>query len=156
MIPSADFFNPDKTFKSTEEIKRMLKYLDIKPEQTIYTHCGGGVAASVPFFAVKFLAGFPKVKLYKESQLGWLSDERDLPFWTYDTPLLMRQTSWLQFWGGRMIGMFGGTKVSIVDVRSSDKFYKGHVPFAINIPADIFKRNITDPAVWLRYWGNRV
>jgi 3-mercaptopyruvate sulfurtransferase SseA len=145
MVPSVDFYNPDKTFKSTEEIKRMLNYLDIRPEQTIYTHCGGGVAASVPFFALKFLAGFPKVKLYKESQLGWLSDERDLPFWTYDAPLLMRETSWLQFWSGRMIRMYGGTKVSIVDVRSAEEFYKGHVPFALNIPADIFKRNITDP-----------
>jgi thiosulfate/3-mercaptopyruvate sulfurtransferase len=148
MVPSADFFNPDKTFKSTEDIKRMLNYLDIRPEQTIYTHCGGGVAASVPFFAVKFLAGFPKVKLYKESQLGWLSDERELPFWTYDDPLRMRETSWLQFWGGRMIRMYGGTKVSIVDVRSADEFYKGHVPFALNIPADIFRKNIKDPG-WL-------
>jgi 3-mercaptopyruvate sulfurtransferase SseA len=144
MAPAADFYNADKTFKSTEEIKRMLNYLDIKPEQTIYTHCGGGVAASVPFFALKFLAGFPRVKLYKESQLGWLSDERELPFWTYDAPLLMRETAWLQFWGGRMIRMYGGTKVSIVDIRSADEFYKGHVPFALNIPADIFKNNIKD------------
>jgi len=145
MIPSVDFYNPDKTFKSSEEIRKMLNYLDIRPEQTIYTHCGGGVAASVPFFALKFLAGFPKVKLYKESQLGWLSDERELPFWTYDAPLLMRETGWLQFWGGRMIRMYGGTKVSIVDVRSADEFYKGHVPYAINIPAEIFRSYINDP-----------
>jgi 3-mercaptopyruvate sulfurtransferase SseA len=145
MVPAVDFFNADKTFKSTEEIKRMLDYFDITPEQTIYTHCGGGVAASVPFFALKFLAGFPKVKLYKESQLGWLSDERELPFWTYDEPFLMRETGWLQFWGGRMIRMYGGAKVSIVDIRSADEFYKGHVPYALNIPIDIFKSNITDP-----------
>lgn len=145
MVPSVDFFNPDKTFKSTEEIKRMLHYLGIRPEQTIYTHCGGGVAASVPFFALKFLAGFPNVKLYKESQLGWLSDERELPFWTYDAPLLMRETSWLQFWGGKMIRLYGGTKVSIVDVRSAGEFYNGHVPFALNIPADLFRKYIKDP-----------
>jgi 3-mercaptopyruvate sulfurtransferase SseA len=145
MIPSVDFYNPDKTFKSTEEIKKMLDYFNIRPEQTIYTHCGGGVAASVPFFALKFLAGFPRVKLYKESQLGWLSDERELPFWTYDAPLLMRETAWLQFWGGRMIRMYGGTKVSIVDVRSADEFYKGHVPYSLNIPAEIFRSKIKDP-----------
>ena len=103
------------------------------------------MAASVPFFAVKFLAGFPKVKLYKESQLGWLSDERELPFSACYDPLRMRETSWLQFWGGRMIRMYGGAKVSIVDVRSADEFYKGHVPFALNIPADIFRKNIKDP-----------
>ena len=145
MVPSNDFYNPDKTFKSTEEIRKMLNYLNIRSEQTIYTHCGGGVAASVPFFAVKFLAGFPKVKLYKESQLGWLSDERDLPFWTYDSPLLMRETGWLQFWSGRMIRMYGGAKVSIVDVRPAGEFYKGHVAFALNIPAEVFKSNIKDP-----------
>jgi 3-mercaptopyruvate sulfurtransferase SseA len=145
MVPAADFYNADKTFKSTEEIKKILDYFDIRPDQTIYTHCGGGVAASVPFFALKFLSGYPKVKLYKESQLGWLSDERDLPFWTYDAPLTMRETSWLQFWGGRMIRMFGGSKVSIVDVRSADEFYKGHVPFALNVPAEIFKSNLTNP-----------
>jgi thiosulfate/3-mercaptopyruvate sulfurtransferase len=145
MIPSVDFYNPDKTFKSTEEIRKMLSYFNIRPEQTIYTHCGGGVAASVPFFALKFLAGFPKVKLYKESQLGWLSDDRELPFWTYDAPLLMRETGWLQFWGGRMIRMYGGTKVSIIDVRSEDEFYNGHIPYALNIPAKIFRSNIKDP-----------
>ena len=63
LLPSADFFNPDKTFKSAEEIQRMLTYLGIRPEQQIYTHCGGGVAASAPFFALKFMVNYPKVKL---------------------------------------------------------------------------------------------
>ena len=35
LLPSADFFNPDKTFKSAEEIKRMVTYLGIKPDQKI-------------------------------------------------------------------------------------------------------------------------
>ena len=68
LLPSGDFFNPDKTFKSPEDITKMLAYLGIRPEQQIYTHCGGGVAASVPFFALKFLANFPKVKLFQESR----------------------------------------------------------------------------------------
>ena len=105
---SADFYNPDRIFKSPEDIKSMLTYLGIRPEQQIYTYCGGGVAASVPFFALKFLVDYPKIKLYKESELGWLSDERELPFWTYDAPFLMRQTNWLQFWSGQRIRMFGG------------------------------------------------
>lgn len=145
LMPSEDFFNPDKTFKSAEEIGRMLTYQGIRPEQQIYTHCGGGVAASVPFFALKFLVNYPRVKLYRESQLGWISDERDLPYWTFDAPFLMRETNWLQFWGGQIIRMFGGANVSIVDVRNSDEFYKGHVPFALNIPALVFKNNINNP-----------
>jgi len=59
LLPSTDFYNKDKTFKSAEEIKRMLIYLGIRPEQKIYTYCGGGVAASVPFFAIKFLVKYP-------------------------------------------------------------------------------------------------
>src|SRR5690348_6939414 len=73
LLPSADFYNPDKTFKSLEEIARMLRYLGIRPEQQIYTYCGGGVAASVPFFALKFILKYPKVKLYTGSEMDWLA-----------------------------------------------------------------------------------
>lgn len=145
LAPSADFFNPDKTFKSAEEMKRMLGYLGIRPEQQIYTYCGGGVAASVPFFAAKFIVNYPRVKLYRESELGWLSDPRDLPYWTFDAPFLMRETSWLQLWSGRMIRMYIKAPVSIVDVRPAAAFNQGHVPFALNIPADVFKSNIANP-----------
>ena len=81
----------------------MLDYLKIRPEQQIYTYCGGGVAASAPFFALKFILGYPNVKLYSESEMGWLSDERDLPYWTYDAPFLMRDSKWLQWSGGQPI-----------------------------------------------------
>lgn len=145
LLPSADYYNPDRTFKSAEEITRMLTYLSIRPEQQIYTYCGGGVAASVPFFALKFILNYPKVKLYTESELGWLSDERDLPYWTYDAPFLMRQTNWLQAWGGQRLRTVGLNHVSIVDVRPADAFNQGHVPFALNIPADVFKSNIASP-----------
>jgi 3-mercaptopyruvate sulfurtransferase SseA len=118
--------------------------LGIRPEQQIYTYCGGGVAASVPFFALKFILNYPTVKLYKESEMEWVSDERGLPFWTYDAPYLMRETRWLQFWGGPMLRAFGGSHVSIVDVRPPDAFNQGHVPFALNIPAQAFSSHLTD------------
>jgi thiosulfate/3-mercaptopyruvate sulfurtransferase len=38
LLPSTDFYNQDKTFKSADEIRRMLTYLGIRPEQTVYTH----------------------------------------------------------------------------------------------------------------------
>ena len=145
LLPSTDFYNPDKTFKSSEEIRRMLTYLGVRPEQQIHTYCGGGVAASVPFFALKFLLGYPKVKLYKESEMGWLQDERRLPYWTYDAPFLMRETNWLQFWGGQRLRTFGGAQISIVDVRPADAFNQGHLPFALNIPADVFTSNTGNP-----------
>jgi len=145
MLPGADFYNPDKTFKSDEEIKNILSYLSISPEQKIYTYCGGGIAASLPFFALKFLLGYPMVKLYQGSQLEWVADQRELPIWTYDAPYLMRETQWLQFWGGQMARMYGISNVTLVDVRPAVEFNEGHLPFAVNIPADVFKSNITNP-----------
>lgn len=148
MAESEDFYNPDKTFKSPEEIRTMLTYLGIRPEQQIYTYCGGGVAATVPFFAAKFIADYPKVKVFPESELGWLSDQRELPYWTFDAPFLMRQSSWLQLWAGQMgqmIRMFLGAPVSIVDVRPAAAFNQGHISFSLNIPGDVFESNVTNP-----------
>src|SRR5215470_8941 len=146
LASAADFYNPDKTFKSPEEIRTMLSYLGIKPEQQIYTYCGGGVAATVPFFAARYIADYPKVKVFPESELGWLSDQRNLPYWTFDAPFLMRETGWLQFWSGQMIRMYLGAPVSIVDVRPAAAFNQGHIPFSLNIPGDVFKSNVANPA----------
>jgi thiosulfate/3-mercaptopyruvate sulfurtransferase len=146
MMPTTDFFNADKTFKSPEEIKRMLAYQGVRPDQQVYTHCGGGGAAAVSFFAIKFMANYPKVKLYQESDMGWLADERGLPYWTYDAPQIMRETPWVASWGGKMLRSFGAAQVSIVDVRPADAFSEGHLPYSLNIPADVFRRNLADPA----------
>jgi thiosulfate/3-mercaptopyruvate sulfurtransferase len=146
MVPSGDFYNADKTFKSPDEIRRMLTYLNIRPEQQIHSFCGGGIAASVPYFALKYMLNYPKVKLYPGSELEWVSDQRELPFWTYDAPYMMRGTQWLQFWGGQRMRMYGMSQVSIVDVRPADAFKQGHAPFALNIPAEVFKSNVADPA----------
>ena len=145
MLPSADFFNPDKTFKSPEEIKKILNYFGITNQKKIYTYCGGGIAASVPFFALKFILDYPDVKLFRESEMGWILDERELPVWTYDAPYLMRETNWLKTWGGKMMRMYGVSKVNIIDVRSADSFKQGHIPFASNVSTDLFKKNIKNP-----------
>lgn len=154
LIPSEDFYNSDNTFKSADEIKKMLFYFDINPDQKVLTHCGGGVSASVPFFVLKFILNYPNVKLFMESQMGWLADERGLPFWTYDSPLLMRETNWLKTWGGKMMRMYGIAKVSIIDIRSEEEFRTGHLPFAVNIPADVFKSNLISPDNLIKILGN--
>lgn len=145
MLPSGDFYNPDKTFKSAEEIRRMLTYLGIRPEQQIHSFCGGGIAASVPFFALKYIVNYPKVKLFPGSELEWVSDPRELPFFTYDAPFLMRETQWLQFWDSQRARMYGISHVSVVDLRPTSAFNQGHVLFALNIPAEVFRSNITTP-----------
>ena len=59
LMPSTDFFNADKTFKSPPEIQRMLDHQGIRRDQQIHTYCGGGGAAAVPFFALKYLLDYP-------------------------------------------------------------------------------------------------
>lgn len=145
MMPRADFYNADKTFKSPAELRRMLHYMGVRPEQQVNTYCGGGVAASVPYFVARFLLGFPKVKLYKESEMGWLQDERGLPFWTYDAPELMRATPWLRAWGSAMMRQYSDAAITIVDVRPADSFRQGHLPLAINVPAANFLRVLDQP-----------
>jgi len=153
MLPSADFFNADKTFKSAEEIGRMMTHLGIKPEQQVHAHCGGGIAASLPFFTTKFMLNYPKVKLYKESQLEWLRDDRGLPFWTYDAPNMLRAKDWLASWGNPMLRRFGVAKLSVVDVRPAASYRQGHVPYAVNIPADEFRRHLSSPGTLAEVLG---
>lgn len=151
--PVEDYFNADKTFKSPEEIRRMLAYLGVTPDHHVYSHCGGGLAAAVPFFAMKFIADYPDVKLYKESQLEYLRDDRGLPMWTYDEPNMLREKTWVSGWNARMLRMFGVTRLSIVDVRPAAAFDQSHVPFAINIPADVFRRDFASPGKLAQYLG---
>jgi thiosulfate/3-mercaptopyruvate sulfurtransferase len=146
MWPSEDLFNADKTFKSREELERMAAHLGIRREQEVYTYCGGGIAASAPFFALKFIAGYPKVRLFQESQLGWVRDPRGLPLWTYAEPNLLRETAWLKFWASKIARSYGVSEVSIVDVRSPEAYAQGHLPFALNVPAATFKAHFDDPA----------
>jgi 3-mercaptopyruvate sulfurtransferase SseA len=122
----------------------MLVYLGINPGKKVYSHCGGGIAASVPFFAIKYLCGYSNVKLFPGSELEWISDQRELPFWTYDAPFLIRDGEWLKSWGGKMMRMYGISHVSLIDVRSSELFGKGHVEYSISIPSDVFRNNISN------------
>lgn len=146
MLPADDFYNADKTFKSPDEIRRMVSHLGLKPGQKVYTYCGGGVAASVPWFALKVLLGWPTVQLYRESQLEWLQDERRLPMWTYAAPALQRDADWLNAWTNRMMRMFSVTKQSVIDVRPEAGYRQGHVPYALNVPAEVFREHLHNPA----------
>ncbi|HSN69545.1 MAG TPA: rhodanese-like domain-containing protein [Thermoanaerobaculia bacterium] len=147
LLPAADFFNADKTFKSVDELRKMLAHLSVRPEQKVFSYCGGGIAASVPFFALKYIVGYPSVELFIESELGWLKDERELPHWTYDAPGMARSAGWLASWNGKMLRMYGVSGVSIVDVRAKDAYDEAHIPFAVNLPAETFRSRLSTPAM---------
>lgn len=144
LMPAEDFYNADKTFKSPAEIERMLKHLGVRPEQQILTYCGGGGAAAVPFFALKYMLGYPQVKMFAESQLGWLRDERELPLWTYSAPHLARDTPWLKAWASPMLKAFGLSTVSVIDLRPAEAFKLGHIPLAVNLPMQAVKSQAND------------
>lgn len=124
-----------------------MAYFGVRPELKVYTYCGGGVAASVPYFALKFILNYPRVKLFTDSEMGWLFDDRGLPTWTYGAPFLMREANWVQAWGTNpMMRSVGINRLSIVDVRPAEAYNKGHVPFALNIPAEAFRSRLADPS----------
>ncbi|MBL8325236.1 MAG: hypothetical protein JNJ89_09800 [Rubrivivax sp.] len=145
MTPVPEFFNADKTFKSPAELRRMMAHLGVKPEQQVYSYCGGGFAAAVPFFALKYVADFPQVKLFPGSQLDWLRDERGLPMWTYAAPRLMRDTGWLKAWNGKLLRSTGASPLVVVDVRPPEAYKAGHLPYAVNVPAELFRRHAHEP-----------
>lgn len=143
-LPFSDFYTEEKTFKPASEIRRMLRHLQIRPTQRIHTHCGGGIAGSVPFFAIRFLAAYPDVRHFIESQVAYLNDPRDLPFWTYDAPYRLRDAGWLQWWGGQRTRSLGSIRVSIVDVRSPQSFARSHIPYSINLPLRTLFERLSD------------
>lgn len=149
--PAEDFFDPaTKAFRPPAEIRRMAAWLGVSPEQTVHTHCGGGGAAAVPWFALRYLAGYPRVTLYRESQQEWLRDERGLPFWTLARPNLQRPATWLATWAGPMMRAIGASRIAVVDVRPADAYALGHIPQALNLPAEDLAAATRDPAALAR------
>ena len=151
--PAEDFFNDDKTFKSPAEIRRVGAFLGITPDRTVHSHCGGGGAAAVPFFALKFVAGYPQVTLFPGSQMEWLRDDRGLPFVTYQQPMLMRDPEWVAGWNARMLRMFGAARLNIVDVRPAAAYAQGHLPYALNVPAADIAARLNQPEQLARLLG---
>lgn len=145
--PSSEFFDATtKTFKSRDEIRRMLAHHGIRAEQTVHVYCGGGGAASVPVFALRYLLGRDKVTLYDESLREWLQDERGLPLWSYAAPALLRGMAWLDGWNGPMVRMAGISRLSTIDLRAPETYRQGHVPFALNIAPEVFRDHLQQPA----------
>lgn len=141
--PSSDFFVAgSKTFKSADEIRAMLAHQGIGPAQTVHVYCGGGGAAAVPVFALHVLLGRDQVKLYNESQREWLADERGLPVRTYPAPSMLRRAAWLDGWASPMLRLFGFAQISVVDVRPPEAYRQGHVPFALSLPAGVFRAHL--------------
>jgi len=133
--PYPDYFQKDKTWKPESELRRMFESLGMLREKEIIAYCGGNPAASLLYFTLRYVLGYPNVKYYTGSLTDWLKDERDLPLHTYQNEHLLRDPLWVQWWAGKRIQfLVRDPKVLTVDVRSKDKFNAGHIPYAVNIP----------------------
>lgn len=76
-IEWTELSNPDGTYKSPEEIRRILAGLGVTPDKEIITYCQGGGRAAHSYAALKS-AGFQDVRHYVGS-FGDYSRRTDLP-----------------------------------------------------------------------------
>lgn len=136
MWSKLDLLQADGRFKPLPELRRMAAMLGIDGQTPVLTYCGGGVAATLPWFALHVLMGRPQVSVYVGSQREWLRDERGLPLWTWAEPQRLRSVDWLATWNHDMLRLTGAARLSVIDVRPAADHALGHVPHAHSLPAE--------------------
>jgi thiosulfate/3-mercaptopyruvate sulfurtransferase len=72
-LPFGQLYNPDGTFKSPDELKRLFAAAGIDPAQPFIASCGSGVTATSLIFAAH-LIGSDSGKLYDGSWTEWGAD----------------------------------------------------------------------------------
>ncbi len=70
-VPWGRNVREDGTFKSDEELRSMYEELGITPDKEIITYCRIGERASLTWFVLKYLLGYPRVRLYDGSWTEW-------------------------------------------------------------------------------------
>jgi 3-mercaptopyruvate sulfurtransferase SseA len=146
MWSKLDLLQADGRFKPLPEIRRMAAMLDMDAQTPVLTYCGGGVAATLPWFALHVLMGWPQVGVYVGSQREWLRDERGLPMWQWAEPQRLRTAEWLASWNDDMLRLTGTARLSLIDVRPAAEHALGHVPHAHSLPAERWAALRRDPA----------
>jgi thiosulfate/3-mercaptopyruvate sulfurtransferase len=63
--------NEDETLKSPDELRRVLEAAGITSEKRVIAYCTIGNRASQPWFALKYLLGYPDVSVYYGSWVEW-------------------------------------------------------------------------------------
>lgn len=70
-VPWNQMFKEDDTFKPAEELQKLYDSLNVVPDKEVITYCGIGERASYTWFVLKYLLGYPNVKIYDGSMLEW-------------------------------------------------------------------------------------
>lgn len=136
MWSKLDLLQADGRFKPLPELQRMAALLGMDAQTPVLTYCGGGVAATLPWFALHVLMGRSQVSVYVGSQREWLRDERGLPMWRWVEPQRLRDVDWLATWNDDLLRLTGSARLSVIDVRPAAEHRLGHVPHAHNVPAE--------------------
>jgi thiosulfate/3-mercaptopyruvate sulfurtransferase len=72
-LPYSELYNPDGTFKSQEEIRRLFEIAKVDPDRPFVASCGSGVTANSLIFAARLL-GNRDTRLYDGSWSEWGAD----------------------------------------------------------------------------------
>jgi 3-mercaptopyruvate sulfurtransferase SseA len=145
MWSKLDLLQPDGRFKPVAELRRMADMLGMDERTPVLTYCGGGVAATLPWFALHVLMGRQQVGVYVGSQREWLRDERGLPMWTWAEPQRLRGADWLASWNDEQLRLTGTARLNVIDVRPAADHALGHVPHAHSLPAERWSALHRDP-----------
>jgi thiosulfate/3-mercaptopyruvate sulfurtransferase len=70
-IPWNLVINEDGTFKSADELKKLYESKSVTPDKEIITYCRIGERSSHTWFVLKYLLGYPDVKIYDGSWTEW-------------------------------------------------------------------------------------
>jgi len=63
--------NPDGTYKSSEDLESLYTSKGVTKDKEIITYCEGGVRAADTFLTLRYLLGYPNVKVYVGSWGEW-------------------------------------------------------------------------------------
>lgn len=150
------FFNADYTWKSIEEMQLLLRAVDVTPDKTIITYCGGGPLSACVHYTFKYVLGYPDVRNYTGSYLAWISDPRVLPVNTYGNDDWLRDTAWCYWWvGERMQRLMPASPALAVDVRPAADYEAGHVSWSVNLPMDgVTAADLADLDTWADALGD--
>ncbi|MCE2658616.1 MAG: hypothetical protein LW854_10250 [Rubrivivax sp.] len=145
MWSARELLQADGRFKPLPELRRMAAMLGMDAQTPVISYCGGGVAATLPWFVLQVLMGWPQVGVYVGSQREWVRDERGLPMWTWAEPQRLRTAEWLSVWNHDTLRMTGTARLSVIDVRPAAAYALGHVPHAHHLPAERWTALRGDP-----------
>lgn len=69
-----NFLTGKKTYKSKEEIEKIVQSAGLSADQEIIVYCNTGIKAAVNFIVFKNILSYPNVKVYEGSYKDWVVD----------------------------------------------------------------------------------